>query len=206
MFRDREQAGELLAKKLKKIIKGKDFIVVPLLRGGIILGKKISDYFNLPLMPLTVKKLGAPLNPELGIGAVTIDKTFYFNENLIKDLDIPTDYRKTILESKYKEAKLLQKEIAKKLKEISYTEKNIIIVDDGVAIGNTAICAALYFKKHKVKKVILAIPVISKDSLNNIKKYFDAVISLKIVDNLSSVSEFYRYFPQVDTEAVMKLL
>ena len=78
MFENREQAGTLLALRLKKII-AKDFIVVSLLRGGIILGKKISDYFNIPLKSLAVKKIGAPLNPELGIGAVTFDKTYYFN-------------------------------------------------------------------------------------------------------------------------------
>lgn len=205
MFESREQAGELLTAKLKKAIT-KDFIIVPLLRGGIVLGKKISDYFNLPLKPLAVKKIGAPSNPELGIGAVTFDKTYYFNEDLIRDLNVAAGYKKTILESRYKEARLLQKEIDKNTEKISCREKNIIIVDDGVATGNTVICASMYLRKQKVKKIILAIPVISKDMINNIKKYFDRVISLKIASNLSSVSEFYKYFPQVENETVIKLL
>jgi predicted phosphoribosyltransferase len=205
MFKDREEAGELLAKKLEKIIT-RDFVVVALLRGGIILGKKISDYFNLPLKPLTVKKIGAPLNPELGIGAVTFDKTYYFNEKIIRDLNISEDYNETILENKCKEAKLSQDEIEKKTEKISWIGKNVVIVDDGVAIGTTVICASLYLKKQKVKKIILAIPVISKDAINNIKKYFDKVVSLKIVSNLSSVSQSYKEFPQVTDEEVLNYL
>lgn len=206
MFENREQAGALLAPKLKKIIKGREFVVVALLRGGIILGKKISDYFKIPLKPLAVKKIGAPLNPELGIGAVTFDKIYYFNENIIRDLNVPADYRKTVLESKYQESNLLQKEVEENTEKISVRGKNIIVVDDGVATGTTAICASLYLKKQKVKKIILATPVISKDGINSIKKYFDRVISLQIASRLSSVSEFYKYFPQVETEEVIEIL
>jgi len=202
MFEDREQAGDLLALKLKKIIKGEDFIIVPLLRGGIILGKRISDYFNLPQKPLAVKKIAAPFNPELGIGAVTVDKTYYFNEEMIRDLNISADYRKKALENKYKEAKLLQEKIEKNIEKISYKEKTTVVVDDGVAIGNTVICASIYLKKQKVKKIILATPVISKDGINSIKNYFDKVISLKIVSSFSAIGEFYRYFPQVSEEEV----
>lgn len=205
MFKDRGQAGELLAAKLKKIIT-KDFVVVALLKGGIVLGKIISDYFNLPLKPLAVKKIGAPQNPELGIGAVIFDNTHYFNENIIKDLNIPADYRETILESKYQEARLLQSRIEEKSKKISLQGKSVIVVDDGAAIGNTVICASLYLKKQNVKRTILAIPVISKDGINSIKKYFDRVVSLRIADNLSSVSQFYKDFPQVTTEEVLNYL
>lgn len=206
MFENREQAGRLLALKLKKVVKGEGFVVVALLRGGIILGKKISDYLKIPLFPLAVKKISAPLNPEMGIGAVTFDKTYYFNENIIRDLDISADYRETILGSKYKEANLLQKEVEENTEKISVRGKNVIVVDDGVAIGNTVICASLYLKKQKVKKIILATPVIGKDGVNSIKKYFDRVISLKIVSNLSSVSEFYKYFPQVENREVIGIL
>lgn len=205
MFEDRQEAGNLLALKLRKFIK-KDFVVVALLRGGIILGKEISDYFNLPLKPMAVKKIGAPLNPELGIGAVTSDKTYYFDRNLIRDLAVSVDYQKTALENKRQEAKLLQEKVEKYTKKISLRGKHVIIVDDGIAIGATAICASLYLKKQEVKRIILAIPVISKDVLNNIKKYFDKVVSLKIISNLSSVSQSYKEFPQVTDEEVLNYL
>lgn len=206
IFEDRGQAGELLALKLKKIARKKDVVVVSLLRGGIILGKKISDYFRIPLFPLAVKKIGAPLNPEFGIGAVAFDGTNFLNKSTIDDLDIPSDYIKTILEERRREAKLLQDKIKANAEKVSWEGKSAVVVDDGVATGNTAICAALYLKKQKVKKAFLATPVISKDRLSNIKGYFDKVIALKTVGDFGAVGGFYRYFPQLEDNEVIKLL
>ncbi|MBI4089284.1 MAG: phosphoribosyltransferase [Candidatus Levybacteria bacterium] len=205
MFRDRQEAGELLALKLKKIIKGKDFVVIPLLRGGIVLGKKISDYFHIPLLPLSVKKIGAPLNRELAIGAVTIDKTYYVHQDIIKHLDVDKNYLKDSLDDKWKEAKIMHKKFNKGRK-ISLQEKKVIIVDDGIATGATAICAAKYARYKKAREIILATPVIAKDSLRIIKMYFDRVIFLEIPSRLVSVSQFYSYFPQVDDREVVKIL
>ena len=203
MFKNRQEAGEKLALKLKKIINDKDFVVVALLRGGIVLGKIISDYFKIPLLPLSVKKIGAPLNPELAIGAVTFDKTHYFDNDLIRHLMVDEDYIKSSLENKSKEAQTLQNKFKMK---ISLENKKVVIVDDGIATGATAICAAIYAKKEKTKEIILAAPVISKDTLKNIKIYFDKVIPLKIVNNLASVSQFYESFPQVTDEEVLNYL
>ena len=211
MFKNRQEAGEKLALKLKKIINDKDFVVVALLRGGIVLGKIISDYFKIPLLPLSVKKIGAPLNPELAIGAVTFDKTHYFDNDLIRHLMVDEDYIKSSLENKSKEAQTLQNKFPTSLKlrgasKNLVKDKRVIIVDDGIATGATAICAAIYAKKEKTKEIILATPVISKDTLKNIKIYFDRVISLRIVDNLTSVSQFYESFPQIEDSEVIKIL
>lgn len=202
MFKDREEAGQRLALKLKKVIKDNNFVVVALLRGGIVLGKKISDYFKIQLSPLSVKKIGAPMNPELAIGAVTFDKTNFLDEELIKYLDVDREYLKNSLENKRKEAEELQKQFKNMP---SLKDKGVVIVDDGVATGTTAICAAIYAKKEMAKEVILATPVIGKETLRNIKKHFDRIIPLKTVDNLTSVSQFYINFPQVKDSEVIKL-
>jgi len=203
LFENREEAGKLLAARLKNIIKKGDFVVVALLRGGIILGKIISDCYNLPLKPLAVKKIGAPSSQELAIGAITADKTIYLDRNLIESLEVEDEYLKEMSETKAKEAQTLQR-ISKS--EISLKNKKVVIVDDGVATGATAICASIYAQKQNAKEIILATPVISRDRINDIKRYFDRVISLKIVDNLSSVSQFYKEFPQVEDNEVIKIL
>ena len=204
MFRDRQEAGEKLALKLKKIITDRDFVVIALLRGGIVLGKRISDYFKIPLFPLAVKKIGAPLNPELAIGAVTFNKTYYFDRALIKYLSVGKDYMKNSLVSKRKEAETLQEKFNGS--KISLEDKKVIIVDDGIATGTTAICASIYAKKEKAQEIILATPVISKDVLRNIKGHFDRIVSLKIADNLTSVSQSYKDFPQITDEEVLSFL
>lgn len=212
MFEDREQAGEKLALKLKKVITGGDFVIVVLLRGGIVLGKIISDYFKIPLLPLSVKKIGAPMNPELAIGAVTSNRTFYFDNNLIDHLKVNDKYLKKMSEIKSKEAQELQNKFSilprlRGVDKISLKNKQVVIVDDGVATGTTAICAGIYAKNRKAKEVILATPVIGKDSVGSIKKYFDKVVALKTADNLTSVSQFYKNFPQVtDEEALIFLV
>lgn len=203
MFKNREQAGILLALKLREIIKGEDFVVVALLRGGIVLGKKISDYCKIPLKPLAVRKISAPLNPELAIGAVAFDGTYYFDEDLIKYLDADRKYIKDLLTSRRKEAETLQKRF-KDL--ISLKNKRVFIVDDGVATGTTAICASIYAKKQKAREIIMATPVIAKDTLRVIKTYFDRAVSLKIVNNLTSVSQFYKNFPQITDEEMINFL
>lgn len=203
MFKDRQDAGNKLAVRLKKVVKDNDFVVVALLRGGIVLGKKISDYFKIPLFPLAVKKIGAPLNPELAIGAVTFDKTHYFDQELIEHLGIDEGYIKNLLEIKRKEAETLQKKFPTSP---GLRGARVVIVDDGVATGTTAICAAIYAKKEKANEIILATPLIAKDTLKNIKRYFDNVIPLKITDNLTSVSQFYKNFPQITDEEALGMI
>lgn len=206
MFKDRGEAGRLLASRLEKIVKGKDHVVVPLLRGGIVLGKIIADHFDLPLKPIAVKKLGAPLNPELGIGAVGPDKTSYFNKELLEELNVSSSYKKTVLEKRFEDARDLQSEVDKHTQKINLKNKIVIVVDDGIATGNTAICAALYSKKQKAKKIILATPVISKETLSTVKTYFDQIVVLKKVNNLTAVGAFYESFPQLETEEVIRLI
>lgn len=203
MFKDREQAGEKLALKLKKIIKGEDFVVVALLRGGIVLGKVIADYFQIPLYPLVIRKIGAPNNPELAIGAIGPKKTIYWDERILRYLEVNVGYKSKIIEEKSKEVEELEKIFKTQSAIWRIKSKKVILVDDGVATGASAICAAKFLKKEKAKKVILAIPIIAKDILRDINKYFDRIIALKIVENLGSVGEFYGYFPQVSNEVAL---
>ena len=115
------------------------------------------------------------------------------------------DTRRTSINDAYKkkEAETLQNKFKMK---ISLENKKVIIVDDGVATGTTAICAAMYAKNQKAEEIILATPVIGQETLRNIQKYFDRIIPLKIVNSLTSVSQFYKYFPQVENEEVIEIL
>lgn len=203
MFKDREEAGGLLARKLEKTIGNQGFVVVALLRGGIVLGKKVADYCKIPMFPLSVKKIGAPYNPELAIGAITADKTVYLDKNLIKELGVRDEYLKEMSEIKALDAQKLQSKFKNK---ISLENKKVVIVDDGVAIGATAICASFFSRKHNAAKIILATPVIGDETLRNIKTHFDEVVFLKVAKNLGAVGEFYEYFPQITDEEVKAFL
>jgi len=204
MFESREEAAVKLCLKLKNIVKAKDIVVIALVRGGVILGKVIADNFKVPLDILVVKKIGAPQNSELAIGAVGPGNTVYWNRDLCKELGLSKE-EKFELKNKKEEQRKEQEKLLGGL-HIDFIEKSIILVDDGVATGATVIAASKYLKKNGAKEVILAVPVIAKDTVVNIKKYFDDVCSLKIVKDFYAVGQFYRNFPQIENEQVIEML
>lgn len=205
MFEDREDAARKLTVKLKKVIR-KDFLVAALTRGGVVLGKVIADSFKLPLEALVVKKLGAPHNPELAIGAVGPKGITYFDQDLIESLGATEDYKKFAVWEKSKEVASLEKMLKGNRKPLDYKNKKVILVDDGVATGATVMCAYNFLKNEKAKTIILATPVIAKDTLSSIRKYFDRVVSLHTASEFYAVGEFYRNFPQISNEEVASIL
>ena len=214
MFRNRRQAGKLLARKLKEFKRKKDVIVVGITRGGVVVAREISSFLKLPLDIIVIKKIGAPQNPELAIGAIGPNGVVFWDEGLIRRLNIGEEYKNHLKEIKNLERAELEhflrrgKSIGKlrTSKSINVKNKKIILVDDGVATGATVLCAVKFFRKEKSKEVILAIPVIAKDTSLSIKKYFDTVVTLQIEGELYAIGQFYREFPQVENREVIQLI
>ncbi len=205
-FRDREEAGRLLASKLKKIIRGKDFVVAAVARGGVVLGRTIADCLKIPLSVLVIKKMGAPSNLELAIGAVGPKKTVFWDKELLVNLRVDQNYRRDIFRRKTKEVSNFGKILREHGNNLGFERMQVIVVDDGVATGTTVICASKFLKKENVKRIILATPVISRYTFYSIKEYFDAIVSLDVLEEFHSVGQFYEDFPQIDNETVIKLL
>lgn len=206
MFDDREDAGNKLCLKLKKFFGKKDTLVVGLTRGGVVTAKTISDSLNLPLKILVVKKIGAPDNEELAIGAIVNAKNVYWNEGLCKELNIQEKEKKYLLRLKEKEVAELYKFLKVKLTPLDFRNKTIILVDDGVATGASVISASNFLRQSKAKKIILAIPVIASDTLIDIKKYFDGIIYLNASRDFFAVGEYYKNFQEISSAEVASLL
>jgi len=206
MFDDREDAGKKLALKVKEIVKDNDLLVVGIVRGGIVVAKVIADRLNTSLHALVIRKIGAPYNNELAVGAVGGKKIVYWDEDLIRRLNVTTTYRRLALKGKIQEVERLRKIFSFDKKKFDFRDKRVILVDDGVATGTTVLCAQKILKKQNPKQLILATPVISKESFEYIKKYFDKIIVLKIAEGFSAVGQFYKDFPQVEDEEVIALM
>jgi len=206
MFQDREEAARRLALEIKKQIEYRDFVIAAILRGGIVLGKVIADYFRVHLEPLVVRKLGAPSEKELAIGALGPKNIIYWDEGLIKRLCVDKEYKSSIVKEKSSEYKKLEDIINGQRKPLDFTNKKVIVVDDGVATGTTVLCAQMFLKKVGAGSIMLATPVIAKDTFNDINKYFDMIITLSMVENFYAVGQFYKDFPQVENEEVISLL
>lgn len=205
MFEDRSSAGFILAKKLEKFAKRKNVLVLGMARGGVAVAKVISTYLNVPLDVLVVKKIGAPNNPELAIGAIGPKRSVFWNRELVAQLKIKPVFAQELRRGKEKERKEQEKALRGN-KGLEILGKTVILVDDGIATGASVLAAAIFLKEEKAKEIILAAPVIARDTLRDISKYFDITIILQVEREFNAVGQFYKNFPQVENEEVIRLL
>ena len=232
MFQNRQQAGLLLAKRLKTYESRLDTLVLAIPRGGVVVGAAIAKQFNLPLAVVVVKKLGAPGNSELAIGAIAPDGIKVIDAPMALRLGVDQQYLDEEIERKKKEVQEREKKYkvqsfppqrdpasgGTKFTVMNY--KIIVLVDDGIATGATVQAALKYINHQKLTthpsiplragnsqlKTILAVPVIAKDSYDRLKSEVDELIALKVPESFGSVGQFYREFPQVSDEEVKKIL
>lgn len=205
IFQNRNNAGKRLAEKLR-FLKNENPVVLAIPRGGVILGDVIASLLECKLDIIVSRKVGAPSNPELAIGAVIQDGSFFPNENVIKILQVPSGYIET---EKIKEMKEIKRRMLlyRGSTEYNLADKTIIIVDDGIATGATISVAARWVKKQNPKKVVIAAPVGSSETIKKLKKEVDDVVVLYVPEDFNAVGEFYKEFSQVkdfDVQEIMK--
>ena len=205
MFENREEAGRLLASKLLSY-RAKKAVVLGIPRGGVVVAKIIANVLHLPLDIVVVKKIGAPGNPELAIGSVGPKSTVYWDEDLCQRIGVNKAQKSKLKAQKLNELKEREKTLRQGSKQAFLKKKTAIVVDDGVATGATVMAAALFLRKNKVEKAILAVPVIAQDTLSKVKSYFSEVVYLDAPIEFYAVGQFYREFPQVSDEEVKALL
>lgn len=204
MFESRQQAGKLLAQLLRSP-KDKKTAVCGITRGGVVVAFEVAKFLNFPLYPIVVKKIGAPDNPELALGALTYDKTTFIDWDLVKRIGASTNYLDSQIEQKTQELDRLTQKFKRK-KKIPIRNKNIILVDDGIATGATVMAVIKYFNKKRADKIILAVPVIATETYKKLKPLVSELFALEVSDNLSAVGQFYESFPQVSDEEVLTII
>lgn len=204
IFQDRADAAKRLAKKLEWVKKEQP-IILAIPRGGVITGDVIASELGAKLDVIVSKKVGAPSNPELAIGAVMHDGSYYPNEEITRMLNIPQKYIDA-------EIALKMKEINKRLaifrgsSDYDLKDKTVVLVDDGIATGATMFVAIYWVKKQKPKKLIVAIPVGPKDAIEKLKKVADKVEVLHDPMFFSAVGEFYQNFDEVNDYQVQEIM
>ncbi|MCL5970493.1 MAG: phosphoribosyltransferase [Patescibacteria group bacterium] len=203
MFTNRQEAGKLLAKKLVRY-KNQNLVIVGITRGGVVVAKELSSFLQAPFLPIVVKKIGAPGNPELAVGAVTYGKTLYLDRELAQKTEATKEFLSEQIKLKYQEVESLAFRF--KTKQISLRGKNAIVVDDGIATGATMEAVIKYLKKEKAAKIIIAVPVVSKETYLKMKKEVSGFVALEIPVFFNAVGEFYQDFPQVSDEEVEQTL
>lgn len=206
LFKDQVSAGGKLAAQLQKF-QGKNAIILAIPRGGVATGYGLAKKLNLPLDIIVTRKIGAPSNPELAIGAVgETEGSLWLNKRLVQDLAVSQEYIK-------KEARLQKREIKRReriyrqgKKPLSLKGKIVILVDDGLATGATMLAAVREIRNLNPEKVIVAVPVAPADTVEALKKEADEVICLQTPALFFSVGQWYQNFRQYSDEEVIKLI
>lgn len=204
MFKDREEAGKRLGEALKSI-KAADIVLMAIPRGGVVIGAAVAESLGVSLSVVIPKKIGAPGNDELAIGALVDRKSIIVDKRLQRTLNVSDEY--------------IEREARKKLEEIARRRalygaddlpdlkgKTVVLVDDGLATGSTAIAAAKALRAAGAERLVLGLPVAPEESVAKIEQYVDEVVCLDIPPVFYSVGQFYQDFEQVSDEQVVELL
>ncbi|AKA47966.1 hypothetical protein IX51_01410 [uncultured archaeon] len=207
MFMDRKEAGERLSEILKGF-RGKKCVVYALPRGGLPVAFEVSRNLSLPLDVLIVKKIGAPYQEELALGAVTEGDPpiFYYNKDLMFRIGYSEKEIQPLARKKVEEIGRLR-EYYREGEAMKIDPGSIaIIVDDGVATGATVKAAVNFFRENGYSKIVVAVPVAHETVLREIKKMADEVYCVDAVPYMSAVGEFYRDFREISHEQAREML
>lgn len=205
MFQDRAAAGSRLASLLSNRGVEAD-IVLGIPRGALPVARPVADELGVPLDVVVASKIGAPGNPELAIGAVASDGTVWRNEELISHLGVGEEYveRERQREADYAREKADRYRGDRPAPDLQ--GKRVIVVDDGIATGATAIACLRQVRNAGADRVIMAVPVGSPDSVESLRTEADDVIAVETPVTFSAVGQFYRSFAQVSDEEAMEYL
>jgi putative phosphoribosyl transferase len=205
LFQDRREAGKALAQELASLKGTPGMLVLGIPRGGVVVGHEIAEALDAPLDVYITRKIGAPHNPELAIGAVASDGTLLIDHKLARRLGVSQEYID-------QEADNQKKEIERRLAEYrgerpppDLKGKVIILADDGVATGATTLATIRAIKSQEPAELILAVPVGPRDSIETLRPEVDRLVCLHAPEIFWAVGAFYNVFDQT-TDAEVKAL
>lgn len=207
MFKDRVEAGKKLAELLRTFM-GSACRIYALPRGGLPVAHEVSKTLDIPLDILIVKKLGAPYQEELALGAVTEGDppSFYFNRSLMSQAGWGENELQPLITKKLKEIGELKVFYRHGENILIDPDITAIIVDDGMATGATVKAAVNFFRDRGYLRVIVAVPVAHNRVIKEVEEIADSVICVEPVEYMYAVGEFYRDFSEISHEYARDLL
>jgi len=204
-FRDREDAGRQLAERLVRY-RDDDPVIFALPRGGVPVGYEIARTLEAPLDVFIARKLGAPDQPELGIGAVAQDGARVLNEPIVKEIGVSEEYIERVAAEETAEAERRLKLFRGDRPEPEVRERTVILVDDGIATGVTTRAAMEALRRREPRCLVLAVPVCATRTAESLRQEVDELICLEAPSDLMAIGFWYRDFEQVPDEEVIELL
>ncbi|MBS0177582.1 MAG: phosphoribosyltransferase [Nitrospira sp.] len=206
MFKNREEAGELLVQELAAFRNDSSAILLALPRGGVVVAFQLSLALHLPLDVLITRKIGAPGNPEYALGAVSETGAVYWNREALSGLAL-TDRDLTAA------VHAQQQEVARRVALYRQgrpfpllKDRTVILVDDGLATGATFFASVATARQAHPRRVIGAVPVGPRSTVEHARAIVDQLVVLRVPDPFYAVGNFYRDFEQVEDREVLQYL
>jgi putative phosphoribosyl transferase len=205
-FRDRSEAGQLLAKRLAEYERRPDAIVLALPRGGVPVGFEIAMKLNLPLDVFVVRKLGVPGQRELAMGAIASGGIRVLNEDVLRAMPFAAATVADITAQETREVERRERDYRDGRPAPEVSGQTVILVDDGLATGATMLAAIAGLRQKEPAKIIAAVPVCPPETLEEIKRAADETVILFAPDWFRGVGQFYEDFAQLSDQTVRALL
>ena len=204
IFDDRLDAGERLAEALKEHA-GPDAVILGIPRGGVIVAEVVAHTLGAPLDVVVPRKVGAPGNPELGLGAVA-PGVRVLDPWLIERLGVDEGYLEREIASEEREIERRLHAYRAGRPPVDVEGKMAVVVDDGVATGGTAVAALRWARAQGAERVVLAVPVAPPQTMARLREEADEVVALATPEPFFAVGEWYRVFDQTSDDEVVTAL
>jgi predicted phosphoribosyltransferase len=196
MFTNRKDAGRKLLKEIERF-KSENPLILAVPRGGVIIAHEMIKELALEWDLIIPRKIGSPHNKEVAIGAISYDGSYFTNKDYVAMLGITDIYIE-------EEAAFQLNEIKRRMREYKGTDvfpnvkdRTVIIIDDGIATGFTILAAIKSVKNQGAKKVVIAVPVAPRDTVERLSPEVDEVICLEVPEEFYAVGMHYKDFSEV---------
>lgn len=206
LFRDRRHAGRILADLLVRYAHQPDVTVLALPRGGVPVGFEVARALVAPLDVFIVRKLGVPGYEELAMGAIASGGTIVLNDELVRDLRIPSDIIQAVAERERQELDRREREYRDDLPPPVVAGCITILVDDGLATGASMRAAAVALRGRKPARIVVAVPVAAPSTCGEFRAEVDEIVCAQSPEPFYGVGYWYEDFEQTTDDEVRDLL
>jgi putative phosphoribosyl transferase len=206
MFRDREEAGRILADKLTQYRNDPTALILALPRGGVAVGYQLSLALHVPLDVFITRKIGAPGNPEYAIGAVAETGSRYLNQEAVSSFSLSRHELDRLIHVQEKEI-ARRKDLYRQGRPLpQLTGRTVLLVDDGIATGSTFLASALAIRNLQPRRLVGVIPVGPPSTIREVRSHVDELVILMTPDPFYAVGNFFADFTQVEDRDVIQYL
>src|SRR5579875_2593723 len=206
LFRDRTEAGQILADKLASYAHRPDVLVLALPRGGVPVGYEVAQALHVPLDVFLVRKLGLPGQEELAMGAIASGGIRVLNEEVIDKLNVPEEIIDAVAAEEQQELSRREHDYRAGRPPPDVRGRTVILVDDGLATGSTMRAAVAALRQQGPARIVVAVPVGAPETCTQLRREADEVVCAETPEPFYAVGAWYEDFSQTTDEEVRDLL